>query len=62
MDLNYLKEKLDAAMEQHPSRAAEIRELLYMAQDEIDDGESMENEVELALGSLQEIIEEENSK
>ena len=43
------------AIASHPDRRADIIELYRLAMDEIQDGESAENEYELFMGSIEEI-------
>ena len=41
----------------HPKLKSEIRELLHMAKDEIEAGESIENECHLAERDIKELVE-----
>ena len=61
MSLSELLETCKEAVKKYPHREKEIQELYYMADEEIEEGGSEEYEVELALGSLKEIEEEENA-
>ena len=61
MSLSELSAKCKESIEKYPHRRDEIQDLYYMAEEEINDGGSVEHETELALGSLQEIAEEEDN-
>ena len=53
-----VREKIETESKKHPELRDVMIELYFLAIDEIDDGESLENEVELAIGSIDELIEE----
>ena len=56
MDLDDLKTAITQAIVECPTHASEIEELFYLAKDEIESGESMEHEIELAMDSLNAIL------
>ena len=56
--LNFAKKTMD----KYPHLKQEINELLQLCDDSIADGESQENEVDLCLNSIQQLIDEEESK
>ena len=56
MDLDDLKKVIIQAITKCPTHASEIEERFYLAKDEIENGESMEHEIELAMDSLDEIL------
>lgn len=58
MDLDTLKEKSQEAIKNHPGKKAAIIDNYHACVAEIEDDGSEAHEVELALGSLKEIVEE----
>jgi hypothetical protein len=55
------KELIDYAngkINQYPQLAGKIKELFYLAKDEIDAGESFDNEVELFQRDVEQLIKE----
>lgn len=59
MNLDYLKRFCREKIAEHPDLVEQIFELYYLAQDEIEDGGSESHEVELAISSINELIENE---
>lgn len=58
MNLDYLVQRIREVVGVHPELKPDLYEFYQMAQDEINDGESEEHEVELALNSIKELLEE----
>lgn len=59
MNLDYLKGFCREKIAEHPELKEQIVDLYYLAQDEIEEGGSESNEVELAISSIDELIENE---
>lgn len=63
--MNSKKELLSWARVQvfeHPSLQEEIMDFVQLAIDEIDNGESPQNEIDLCVNSINELIEEQKEK
>ena len=60
--LSYLKGYVDGAIKLHPELKEEILDLFDLALSEVEAGESEENEKELCINSIEEIIEEQETK
>ena len=55
MDLNELKIACFKKIKENPTLRSQVLDIYEMARDEIQDGGSVENEVELAFDSLEEL-------
>jgi len=58
MTLSDLKKYAEGVSKQYPQIDDEVRDLFFLAQDEIEDGGSEAHECELAVGSIDELIAE----
>ncbi len=58
MDLEYLKQFCIEKIEKHPSLKSEIVGAFNLAKGEVEDDESEAHEVELAIGYIDELIDE----
>ena len=58
MTLSDLKKYAEGVSKQYPQLDDEVRDLFFLAQDEIKDGGSEAHECELAVGSIDELIAE----
>jgi hypothetical protein len=56
MNLDYLKNYCEDIIKQYPHLREDVIDLFQLAQDEIESGESQNNEVELAISSIKELI------
>ncbi len=56
--IKYLKEYVRKSIKEHPNLREEIIELYDLAVCEICDGESEQNEIDLAINAINELIEE----
>ncbi len=54
-----LREYVNECINKYPHLRGEILDLLQLCLDEIEDGESKENEISLCYGSIKDLIEEE---
>jgi hypothetical protein len=61
MSLSELEIACKEALKKYPNRREDIQDVYYMAEEEINDGGSVEHETELAFGTLKEIAEEEDN-
>ena len=60
MTLEQLKEWIKVQIAQHPEHKEEMLDLYSLCIDEIADGGSEWNEVQLCISSIEELLEEEN--
>lgn len=60
MTLQQLKEWIKVQIAQHPEHKEEMLDLYSLCIDEIADGGSEWNEVQLCISSIEELLEEEN--
>jgi hypothetical protein len=60
MNLDYLRGFCQEKIAEHPDLKIAILELYWLAQDEIQDGASVSNEVTLAIESINQLIEDVN--
>jgi hypothetical protein len=58
MTLSDLKEYAEGVSKQYPQLDDEVRDLYFLAEMEVEDGESETNECELAIGSIKQLISE----
>jgi hypothetical protein len=58
MDKQYLKQFCLAKIAEHPNLKSEITEYYFLAMDEMYDGGSVAHEIELAINSINELINE----
>ena len=58
MTLANLKQYAEGISKQYPQLDDEVRDLYFLAEMEVEDGESETNECELAIGSIKELLEE----
>jgi len=58
MTLANLKKYAEGISKQYPQLDDEVRDLYFLAEMEIEDGESETNECELAIGSINQLISE----
>jgi hypothetical protein len=59
MNFEYLKQFCIDKIAEYPNLKSEILDFFYLAKDEIEDGGSEAHEVELAISSINELIEDE---
>lgn len=58
MTLSNLKTYAEGISKQYPQLDDEVRDLYFLAEMEVEDGESENHECELAIGSIKELISE----
>ena len=58
MTLTDLKKYAEGISKQYPQLDDEVRDLYFLAEMEVEDGESENNECELAISSIKELISE----
>ncbi len=58
MTLANLKKYAEGISKQYPQIDEEVRDLYFLAEMEVEDGESENNECELAIGSIKQLIAE----
>jgi hypothetical protein len=58
MTLSNLKTYAEGISRQYPQLDDEVRDLYFLAEMEVEDGESENNECELAISSIKELISE----
>ena len=58
MNLEFLRKKLIEAHKARPELKKHLEDIWGLANSEIEAGESYEHEIELALGSIDELLEE----
>jgi|TARA_B110000879_G_scaffold75034_1_gene104601 hypothetical protein len=58
MTLSELKNYAEGISKQYPQIDEEVRDLYFLAEMEVEDGESENNECELAIGSIKELLGE----
>jgi hypothetical protein len=58
MTLSNLKTYAEGISKQYPQLDEEVRDLYFLAVTEVEDGESENNECELAISSIKELISE----
>ena len=58
MTLSELKNYAEGISKQYPQIDDEVRDLYFLAEMEVEDGESEYNECELAIGSIKELLGE----
>jgi hypothetical protein len=58
MTLSNLKTYAEGISRQYPQLDEEVRDLYFLAVTEVEDGESENNECELAISSIKELISE----
>ena len=58
MTLSNLKTYAEGISKQYPQLDDEVRDLYFLAVTEVEDGESENNECELAISSIKELISE----
>ena len=58
MTLSNLKTYAEGISRQYPQLDDEVRDLYFLAEMEVEDGESENNECELAIGSIKQLISE----
>lgn len=58
MTLSELKNYAEGISKQYPQIDDEVRDLYFLAEMEVEDGESENNECELAIGSIKELLGE----
>ena len=56
MTLSELKNYAEGISKQYPQIDEEVRDLYFLAEMEVEDGESENNECELAIGSIKELL------
>ena len=56
MTLQQLRAKSIELAEQHPQYEDQIRDLFFLAQDEIEDGGSEDHECELAMSDMESLV------
>lgn len=56
MTLANLKQYAEGISKQYPQLDDEVRDLYFLAEMEVEDGESETNECELAIGSIKELL------
>lgn len=61
MTLEQLRKWVDEKMTQHPELRSDIRDLYRLCLDEIEDGGSVEHEIELCINDIDELIDENSS-
>ena len=58
MNLHYLKQFCIDKSAEFPKLKSEILDFFFLAKEEIEDGESESHEVELAISSIKQLVEE----
>lgn len=58
MTLSELKNYAEGISKQYPQIDDDVRDLYFLAEMEVEDGESENNECELAIGSIKELLGE----
>ena len=52
----HIRQIAQSYINDHPALASQIAELAGMANDEVNDGESLDNEIELMIDSIEELV------
>ena len=58
MDIRGLQEYIEKKINKHPDIAEQIQEFYQLALDEIEQGESTQNEIYLCVDSIEDLIKE----